>query len=85
MYFADVIPPSRDLTALKIAPLQIRQFRLISPSNVDCDGVRQMLDRQSQRLGARIMWTSDGYMALFWSGEGLFTLAEIVHSYPETA
>ena len=52
---------------------------------MDYDGVWQMLDRQSQRLGARIMWTSDGYMALSWSGEGLFTLAEIVHSYPEKA
>ena len=66
MYFADVHVASGDIAALEIVPLQIRQFRLVRPSNRDIDWVRRTLDRESRRYGAGIVPTSDGRLTLSW-------------------
>jgi poly-gamma-glutamate capsule biosynthesis protein CapA/YwtB (metallophosphatase superfamily) len=66
MYFAEIDPASRDLAALEIVPLQIRQFRLARPSNEDLDWVCRTLNRESQRLGARVGPAPEGRLALSW-------------------
>jgi poly-gamma-glutamate capsule biosynthesis protein CapA/YwtB (metallophosphatase superfamily) len=69
MYFAEIEPASRDLAALEIVPLQIRQFRLARPSDRDVDWVRQTLNRESRWCGARVAPVSDGRLALTWLSE----------------
>jgi len=66
MYFADVDPESRDLAALEVVPLQIRQFRLVRPSSQDIDWVQHMLDRESRRFGVGVVPSSDGRLVLTW-------------------
>jgi poly-gamma-glutamate synthesis protein (capsule biosynthesis protein) len=70
MYFAEIMPESRDIATLEVVPLQIRQFRLSRPSNDDCFWVQQMLDRQCRRFNERITQISDGRLALSWSRNG---------------
>ena len=66
MYVADISVASADLAALEIVPLQIRRFRLIRPSSQDIDWLRQMLNRESEKFGARVALTSDARLALSW-------------------
>jgi poly-gamma-glutamate capsule biosynthesis protein CapA/YwtB (metallophosphatase superfamily) len=66
MYFADISPSTAELSALRIVPLQIRQFRLVRPSMQDVDWVRQLLDLESQRFGTRVALTPGGRLALSW-------------------
>ncbi len=68
MYFADIDPASRDLVALAIVPLQIRQFQLVRPSRRDIDWLQQTLDRESRRFGAGVVVTTDGDLGLAWPG-----------------
>ena len=69
MYFADLDGASRNLVALRIVPLQIRQFRLVHPSSQDVTWVAQMLDRESRRFGTSIAETADHRLALSWRAE----------------
>ncbi len=69
MCFADIDPMSKDLVALELVPLQIRQFQLVRPSHQDIAWLRQTLDRESQRFGARVALTSDGRLVLAWQRE----------------
>lgn len=66
MYFADIDPVSRTLSAAAIVPLQIRMFSLVRPSGPDIDWMRQTLDRESRRLGTSVVLTSPGRLALSW-------------------
>jgi poly-gamma-glutamate capsule biosynthesis protein CapA/YwtB (metallophosphatase superfamily) len=68
MYFADVHPASRDIVALEITPLQIRQFRLAHPSVPDIDWVRRTLDQESRRYRTGVVPASNGRLALSWPG-----------------
>ncbi len=67
MYFADVDPASGNLVTLEMVPLQIRQFRLIDPSQDDIAWLQMTLDRESQRFGTRIELARGGHFALSWS------------------
>ncbi len=71
MYFADVDAPSSNLVALELVPFQIRQFRLIRPSQDDIAWLQMTLDRESQRFGTRIEQISGGRFALSWIRPGL--------------
>jgi poly-gamma-glutamate synthesis protein (capsule biosynthesis protein) len=64
MHFADLEPASGRVQALKLVPLQIRNFRLCYPSRQDTEWVRQTLDRQCRRFGTRVMLDSDGELAV---------------------
>jgi len=66
MYFADIVPATRTLSAAEIVPLKIRKFTLVRPSGPDIDWVQQTLDRESHRFGARIAITPPGRLALSW-------------------
>jgi poly-gamma-glutamate synthesis protein (capsule biosynthesis protein) len=66
MYFVDIETVTGNLTAVDIVPLQTRKFSLVRPSAPDIDWVRQTLDRESHRFGARVAEKSPGRLALSW-------------------
>jgi poly-gamma-glutamate synthesis protein (capsule biosynthesis protein) len=65
MYFAD-ITPAGTLAALEIVPLQIRNFRLVRPSEQDISWMQQTLDRESRRFGPAVTLSPHGRLALSW-------------------
>ena len=66
MYFADIEPATRTLSAVEIVPLQIRKFALVRPSGPDIDWVQQTLDRESRRFGTRLAVIPPSRLALSW-------------------
>ena len=71
MYFADIEPATRTLSAVEIVPLQIHKFSLVRPSGPDIDWVRQTLDRESRKFGTSVAVISPGRLALSWSSIAL--------------
>jgi hypothetical protein len=67
MYFVDVDRESKDLDSLEIAPLQIRQFRLVRPQGRDLDWLQHVLNRESGRFGT-ILSLSKSRLRVEWSG-----------------
>jgi poly-gamma-glutamate capsule biosynthesis protein CapA/YwtB (metallophosphatase superfamily) len=59
MYFADLDPKSGGLHALKLVPLQIRNFRLSIPSWRDLQWIQQTLDGECQQFGTRVIFDSE--------------------------
>jgi poly-gamma-glutamate synthesis protein (capsule biosynthesis protein) len=68
MYFADIEPASSNVVTVAIVPLQICNFRLVSPSSPDIDWLRQTLDRECREFGTRVTMMSPGRLALSWPG-----------------
>jgi poly-gamma-glutamate capsule biosynthesis protein CapA/YwtB (metallophosphatase superfamily) len=66
MYFANIEPATKKLSAVEIVPLQIRKFNLVRPSGPDIDWVRQTLNRESRRFGTSVAVISPGRLALSW-------------------
>ena len=60
MYFVDLDPTRGHLQALKLLPLQIRNFRLSIPSQRDIEWMQGTLDRESRRFGTGVMLASSG-------------------------
>jgi poly-gamma-glutamate synthesis protein (capsule biosynthesis protein) len=63
MYFADLDPTSGSLHALKLVPMQIKNFRLSIPSRRDIEWVRQTLDRECRPFGTRVIFESKQRLA----------------------
>ncbi|WP_213289481.1 CapA family protein [Bradyrhizobium sp. sGM-13] len=59
MYFADLDPTSGSLHALKLVPLQIKNFRLSIPARQDIEWIQQTLDRRCQQFGTRVIPDSE--------------------------
>ena len=59
MYFVDLDPASGSLHALKLIPLQIKNFRLSSPSWRDIEWIQQTLDGRCQQFGTRVILDSE--------------------------
>jgi poly-gamma-glutamate capsule biosynthesis protein CapA/YwtB (metallophosphatase superfamily) len=59
MYFADLDPTSGSLHALKLASLQIKNFRLSIPSWRDIKWIQQTLDGRRQQFGTRVVLDSE--------------------------
>jgi poly-gamma-glutamate synthesis protein (capsule biosynthesis protein) len=68
MYFADLDPASGSLQALKLAPLQIKNFRLCNPSWRDVEWIQQTLDRECQQFATRVILDSERQLVV--SGPG---------------
>jgi poly-gamma-glutamate synthesis protein (capsule biosynthesis protein) len=64
MYFADLDPTSGSLHALKLVPLQIKNFRLSIPSRQDVEWIRQTLDGECQQFGTRVTFDPERQLAL---------------------
>jgi hypothetical protein len=65
MDFVDIDRESRDLGGLEIAPLQIRQFRLVPPPDCDLDWLQHVLNRESGRFGTTLS-LSKGRLRVEW-------------------
>ncbi|MEH2543212.1 poly-gamma-glutamate capsule biosynthesis protein CapA/YwtB (metallophosphatase superfamily) [Bradyrhizobium sp. AZCC 1577] len=59
MYFADLDPTSGSLHALKLVPLQIKNFRLSIPARQDIEWIQQTLDERCQQFGTRVIPDSE--------------------------
>jgi poly-gamma-glutamate capsule biosynthesis protein CapA/YwtB (metallophosphatase superfamily) len=59
MYFADLDPASGCLHALKLVPLQIKNFRLSIPPWPDIKWIQQILDRECQKFGTRVIFDAE--------------------------
>src|SRR6478672_4174167 len=59
MYFADLDPTSGSLDALKLVPLQIKNFRLSILSRPDVEWIQQTLDGECQQFGTRVILDSE--------------------------
>jgi poly-gamma-glutamate synthesis protein (capsule biosynthesis protein) len=59
MYFADLDPTSGCLHALKLVPLQIKNFRLSIPPWRDIEWIQQILDRECQKFGTRVTFDAE--------------------------
>jgi poly-gamma-glutamate capsule biosynthesis protein CapA/YwtB (metallophosphatase superfamily) len=62
MYFVDLDRLRGNLQALKLVPLQIRNFRLSTPSQRDIEWMQGTLDRESRRFGTGVMLASGGQL-----------------------
>ncbi len=69
MYFADIDPASGSLMALELVPLQIKKFRLARPRQPDFEFLRQTLDGECQRLGAKLVTSGWSHFTLSWQRE----------------
>ncbi len=69
MYFVDIEVDTRNLTALDIVPLQVRQFRLNRASAEDIDWIAQTLDRASRTFGAGVARAANGHLSLLWPSQ----------------
>jgi poly-gamma-glutamate synthesis protein (capsule biosynthesis protein) len=67
MYFVDVEPASGKLKGVRMAPFQIRKFRLNRAAPSDTAWLHQRLDEASRPLGTGIERTPDGHLAIAWS------------------
>jgi poly-gamma-glutamate capsule biosynthesis protein CapA/YwtB (metallophosphatase superfamily) len=64
MYFADLDPASGRLDALRLVPLQIKNFRLSIPSRRDVEWIQQILDRECRQFGTRVILDPEQQLAL---------------------
>lgn len=64
MYFAGIDTASADVVGLEIAPLLIRNFRLVGPSRRDVEWLQQRLDRECRKFGTRAALNAAGRIVL---------------------
>ncbi len=64
MYFVDLDTATADLVSLEIVPLRIRNFQFVPPLRPDVEWLKQTLDRECGRFGARVLLTAAGRLAL---------------------
>jgi len=67
MYLPLLSRSSGSLLQLRMIPFQIRKFRLSRASGRDAAWLRDTLDRESARLGARVMQGEDDTLSLVWT------------------
>jgi poly-gamma-glutamate capsule biosynthesis protein CapA/YwtB (metallophosphatase superfamily) len=68
MYFADLDRASGSLQALKLVPLQIKNFRLSNPSWRDIEWIQQKLDGECQQFGTRVILDSERKLVVIGPG-----------------
>jgi poly-gamma-glutamate synthesis protein (capsule biosynthesis protein) len=66
MYFLTVEPASGQLVRLTMTPLQIRNFRLVSPSPTDRAWLHETIDRECRRFGGRVKLADEAFV-LEWA------------------
>ncbi|MBI4333859.1 MAG: CapA family protein [Chloroflexi bacterium] len=67
MYFATVDPSAGKLECLEMASTRLRHFRVERASIDGGEQLREMLDRESRKFGARVEPQPDGTLVLRWS------------------
>jgi poly-gamma-glutamate capsule biosynthesis protein CapA/YwtB (metallophosphatase superfamily) len=69
LYLPQLSPVTGELLSLRLAPFQIKRFRLNRPSAPDRQWLRDRLDRESRRFGARVGISADGRLDVTWGSE----------------
>jgi poly-gamma-glutamate synthesis protein (capsule biosynthesis protein) len=64
MYFVDLDPTVGSLQALKLVPLQIKNFRLSIPSQRDIEWIQQTLERECRRFGTKVLLEPEGQLVV---------------------
>jgi len=62
MYFIDLEPTGGCLQALKLVPLQIKNFQLTIPSQRDIEWIQGTLDRECRRFGTKVLAEPEGQL-----------------------
>ena len=65
MYFASLEEKTGELSSLRMVPTQIKHFRVNDASMQDQQWLRQVLDRECEKLGCHVEF-SQGLLALEW-------------------
>jgi len=65
-YLPSLSASTGKLAGLRLIPFQLRRFRLNSASRQDALWLRDTLDRESAKLGARVLLNEDGALAVRW-------------------
>ncbi|UCD76692.1 MAG: CapA family protein [Phycisphaerales bacterium] len=66
MYFPTVDASTGALTGLRMTPMQIRNFRLHRADRNDAAWLRDVLNRESEAFGARVLLQDDGTLTVRW-------------------
>jgi poly-gamma-glutamate synthesis protein (capsule biosynthesis protein) len=66
MYFIRMEPETGKLAALKMSPMQIRQFRLNRASETDTAWLKDTLRREGGRFNTDVEVDVDGSLVLRW-------------------
>jgi poly-gamma-glutamate synthesis protein (capsule biosynthesis protein) len=67
MYFADVMPSTGQLLALRMIPTQIRRFRIKHASEGDSQWLEDILNQEGKRLRTRVKRSAGNILTLHWS------------------
>jgi poly-gamma-glutamate synthesis protein (capsule biosynthesis protein) len=59
MYLVSLQVPSGEVSALRMVPFAIRNFRLSRAEQVDAEWMRRRLDRECHSLGGKVVWGLD--------------------------
>jgi poly-gamma-glutamate capsule biosynthesis protein CapA/YwtB (metallophosphatase superfamily) len=66
MYFAKIDPACGKLSQLQMIPTQIKRFRVIRASLDDTLWLKNILNREGNRLGTRVILDKDHIFSLRW-------------------
>jgi poly-gamma-glutamate synthesis protein (capsule biosynthesis protein) len=66
MYFADVMPSTGQLLALRMIPTQIRRLRINHASEGDTKWLETLLNRKGQHFGTRVQRSAENVLTLQW-------------------
>ena len=69
LYLPQLSSTTGELRALRLAPFQIRRFRLNRPSQDDLRWLCDRLDRESRQFGVRVETDTDGRLTVTWRKE----------------
>jgi poly-gamma-glutamate capsule biosynthesis protein CapA/YwtB (metallophosphatase superfamily) len=66
MYFAALDPVSGNLTALYLTPTKIKNFKINRASQAEAQWLREVLNREGQKLGTGVALNPDKTLTLRW-------------------
>jgi poly-gamma-glutamate synthesis protein (capsule biosynthesis protein) len=66
MYFMSVDPSTGKLVHLRMMPMQIKHFKPNHASSADALWLRDILNREGERLGTRVEMNQDNALTLRW-------------------
>ena len=66
MYFADVMPSTGQLLALRMIPTQIRRLRINHASEGDAKWLETLLNRKGRHFGTRVQRSAENVLTLQW-------------------
>jgi len=71
MYFPDIDPLTGRLIRLQMMPMQIKGLQTIFAAPDDREWFMQMLNREGEQFGTKVVLTRDGFITLHWDDEAV--------------